>query len=558
MTKSTGSKKPKKAIALGSPGIKKKALKSTKEGSLIQTWGSSIVLFISAIIVLQARLRLLAIPMERDEAGFAYIGHWLFRDKSLYVDMVDNKLPGLYMLYGLFTNVFGYNAVGVHIGLLLANVVSAICFYFLLHHLFNRFVATIATSFFLILACTSNMVGFAAHATQLLLPFVLGGFLLFWKSITSGRKFYFFIAGLLLGFAFIIKQQSVVFGVLAAIIWWPIRWRWNPIADTRLPILEWILLGIGGILPVVLTVGYFGMTDRFDELYFWSFVQPTGMGANFQATRWELFRNIIPMITEHFLVLWIASFAGLILIGLSGFKKAAIWFGILFFILGLASVAIGAAFYNHYFILAIPGVALLAAVSLYWIVQKSGKHGYIVGIGLALLFLLIPLISQRDYFFKPNYASIHQKAYNQNMFPELEQIGNELSKRVSKDGKIGIIGSEPGVLVAAKREGCSKHLFMYPLLSDPETSPAMQQEYLKEVETCLPEYIVWNTSTGSWTPGYDKLQMFNELMSWVESRYSTIGIAEIRPDAPGLMVWDDALASYQPQSEFKVYVFKRK
>ena len=140
--------------------------------------------------------------------------------------------------------------------------------------------------------------------------------------------------------------------------------------------------------------------------------------------------------------------------------------------------------------------------------MKVKKLGPVISLCVALILMIVPLVSQRDYFFKPDYNQIHQKAYNQNMFPELEKLGEELSKRISQDGKIGILGSEPGVLVAADQAGCSKHLFMYPLLSDPESSPRLQQEFTYEMKDCFPEYLVWNTATGSWTIGYDQLQMF--------------------------------------------------
>ncbi|HUR31711.1 MAG TPA: glycosyltransferase family 39 protein [Saprospiraceae bacterium] len=555
MAKSSGVKKPKKQKSIPASAGKRKQSSKDEKGSLIAHWGPLVFLGLSALIFLQSRLKLLAIPLERDEAGFAYIGHWLFKEKSLYVDMVDNKLPGLYILYGAFTNLFGYHSTGVHAGLLIANVASGIFFFFLMRDLFNHFIASISTAFFLLLVTSTNVAGFAAHATQLLLPFVLGGWLLFWKGIKTSRKHLFFLAGLLLGIAFIIKQQSVVFGIVAAGLWWPLRMIWNKNEKGNIPFMEWILLGIGGLLPLAAVVIYFAMTGRIDELYFWSYIQPSKLASSFDTSRMDLFRNTFPEVIQDFIGIWIASLVGLVFIWMSGLKKSSSYFGVLLAIVGLTSVIIGAAFYKHYFILALPGIALLAAVSLYWITLKTG---YTVGLSLACILMFWPLIAQKEYFFNPDYNKIHQEAYSENMFPELEKIGLELSKRVPEGEKIGILGSEPEVLVAANRESCSKHLFMYPLLSDPETSPAMQQEYIKELQECFPQYIVWSSTTGSWTIGYDKLQMFTQLMEWVNQNYLTTGIAELTPGAPGTIVWDGAVQSYQPQSEFRVYVFKRK
>src|SRR5687768_623154 len=542
MTQPSGERKKKLSKAGAKKTVSRKAFPEKNNTSVLFQWAPLVILAISALVVLQARIQLLAIPLERDEAGFAYIGHWILKGKSLYVDMVDNKLPGLYLMYGFFTNLFGYNATGVHTGLLLANVVSSVCFYFLVRDLFNRFTSALATAFFLLLVTGINVVGFAAHATQILLPFVLGGWLLFWRGISSGGIYQFFIAGLLLGFAFIVKQQSIVFGMMAAVLWWPLRLWWNKAnTSARIPLMEWVLLGIGGLLPVGITVAYFSMSGRLDELIFWTYSQPADLASSFSTTRWELFKMFFPMVVKDFIPLWVAAFAGLILIWTGRVKKGAAVFGTSLLVLGLASVAIGAAFYQHYFILAMPGIALLAAVTLDAIKNKWSNAGVMISLVLALILILIPVIAQRDYFFNPDYIKIHQQAYNQNMFPELERIGQDLQNRVSPNDRIAILGSEPGVLVAANRAGCSKHLYMYPLLSDPKNSPAMQAEFIKETMDCAPEYIVWNTNTGSWAPGYDKLQMTNQLMEWVQGNYSTIGLAEIRPDQPGIIVWDQAL-----------------
>lgn len=517
-------------------------------------WGAAAILALGAIIVLQSRIQLLAIPLERDEAGFAYIGHWLLRGKELYVDMVDNKLPGLYMLYALITSLFGYNATGVHIGLLLVNIASGVCFYLLLREVYNKMIAALATAFFLLLVTAPNVVGFAAHATQILLPFVLGGFLLFWRGISSGKRHLFFFAGLLLGFAFMIKQQSVVFGILAAGFWWPLRIR----KGERIPVMEWVLLGIGGLLPVAITISYFYLTGHLNELFFWTYLQPAGMAATFNITRSELFFNIFPKIIVEFVFIWIVAAAGLIAIWLSGFHKNKSLFGVLLGVLGLGSVVIGAAFYNHYFILAMPGIALLAAFFIYWLSMRKGLVGEWLAFGLAIFLLLWPVIKLKEYFFKPDYAVIHQKAYNQNLFPEIERIGEELAKRVKEGDRIAVLGSEPGVLMAADREGCSKHLFMYPLLSDPKTSPALQQEFIQELQNCSPEYIVWNNASGSWSTGYEELKMFKELMVWAKENYATIGLAEFRPGAPGYILWDRSVTAYKPKYESKVYVLKRR
>ncbi len=553
--------KPKKGtgVQLKQKATSQKRPAANKQPSgLIWKWGPLVLLGISVLVFLQARIRLLAIPLERDEGSFAYIGHWLFRGRELYADMLDSKLPGLYTVYAFFTTLFGFNATGVHIGLFTANIVSAICLFLLVRKLFDQYTASIATSFFLALAISLNMVGFAAHATQLLTPFVLGSFLLFWTGLSSDRKYLFFLSGLLMGIAFTIKQQSVVYGLLLAVIWWPARKLWYRKENARLPLMEWIWLGVGGLLPLAVIVAYFASVGKLEDFYNWTYVQPIQLAGSFREPRYKMFLNILPRVFKGFEGIWAIAGLGLVTVFVSGFQRASAWFGMAVAVLGVGSVVIGAAYYPHYFVMALPGIALLAACTLRWASQKIGSVGPAVGLAIAAILLILSMEGRTSYFFSPDYAKIHFTTYSYNMFPELEKIGQELAKRVPEGQKIGILGSEPEVLVNAGRESCSKYLMVYAMLIDPVLSPPMQQEYMQELKECMPEYLVWNTVSASWAPGYEKLQFFKELMVWVEANYTGIGIAESQGDKPGIILWDEAARKHKATSGYKVIVLQKK
>jgi hypothetical protein len=523
------------------------------------TWPPLILLGLCSLIFLIARFKLLAIPMERDEGNFAYISHWLWKGRELYTDLPDSKFPGLYALYSLFTGLFGYNATGLHLGLLLCNVASAICFYFLLKNLYNHFIAGVATSCFLIMTVSLNILGFAAHATQLLTPFVLAAFLLFYQGIKSAATYKFFLAGLFIGIAFTIKQPSAVFGIMLAVLWWIHRLKWDKKENGKLPVMEWIMLGVGGFLPLVIIVLYFSIMGRFEEFYKWTIYQPFNLSNKFIIPWYDLFARLFPGVVNQFEIIWGLAIAGLFFIFISGFRKSSALFGVLMALLGFLSVFIGAAFYSHYFVLALPGVALLFACTLYWISLKTGRQGVLIGTLISAAFIFFCMKNRIDYYFNPNYAKIHFHSYEENMFPESEKIGRELGRRVKEGERIGIMGSEPEIFVAAKRESCSKYLMMYGLLIDPVTSPPMQQEYMKEIKECAPEYIVYSSTSGSWATGYERVQFVQQMIKWVRENYEVIGQAEARRDKPGIITWDDdRLKTQESQVKNKILVFKKK
>ncbi|MBK6996005.1 MAG: hypothetical protein IPH31_14180 [Lewinellaceae bacterium] len=126
-----------------------------------------IVLLVVAFI---ARLRLLGIPFERDEGVFTYIGRALWEGELLYTDLYDNKLPGLYLVYGLFAQVFGVQPTGIHLGALLWQLATLTVFFFWLREILGRDRALASTGLFALYAASSEVLGFASHATQLCAP----------------------------------------------------------------------------------------------------------------------------------------------------------------------------------------------------------------------------------------------------------------------------------------------------------------------------------------------------------------------------------------------------
>lgn len=521
-------------------------------------WSPLIFLILTAIIVFYTRLRLLAIPLERDEGGFAYIGHWLWRGKDLYTDMLDSKLPGLYGVYALSTNLFGYNATGVHIGLMLCNAIAAYFFFRLLNKLYNFYVACTATSFFIILTASINVLGFAAHATQLLLPFVLAGIFLFWKAIEKRKLVLFFLAGLLIGIAFTIKQQAAIFGILLAGVWWLIRLQDHKNQFEKNRIWEWILLGIGGLLPLVIILAYYSITQRLEDFILWTVEQPMMLSGAFTDPWYKSFSQGILQVTSGFEIIWLVSLCGMFLFWFSGFRRHHNLFGILFSIAGLLSVAIGVGYYRHYFVLAMPGIALCCAVASYWIAMKAGRHGNAIGLLFALIIMGIPIIMRADYFFTPDFTKIHQEVYNENMFPEIEKLGQQLATRIPEGSKIAVLGSEPELLVAAQREGCTKYLMVYSILLDPQRANQMQDEYFNDITTCDADYVVFDVFSSSWTPGFESLPLHQRNMEWIRANFMLEGIAEYRKGLPGIILWGDEARNHQSTSNYNVYVFKRK
>ena len=78
------------------------------------------------LFVIIVRVRLLSVPLERDEGEFAYMGRLMLQGIPPYQLACNIKLPGVDAAYALFMAVFGQTVVGIHLGLLMINLAAIV------------------------------------------------------------------------------------------------------------------------------------------------------------------------------------------------------------------------------------------------------------------------------------------------------------------------------------------------------------------------------------------------------------------------------------------------
>ena len=173
------------------------------------------LLAIALIFAVYVRVRLREFPLERDEGEFAYAGQLILQGVPPYKLAYNMKLPGTYIAYAALMAVFGQTTSGIHLGLLAVNLATIVLLYRFVRELFDPFSAGMAAMAYSILSVSPALLGMAAHATHFVAFFGLAGTYLLWRHLQSGRWWQALASGLLLGIAFLMKQQGVflmVFG----------------------------------------------------------------------------------------------------------------------------------------------------------------------------------------------------------------------------------------------------------------------------------------------------------------------------------------------------------
>src|SRR5438876_11211209 len=88
-------------------------------------------------LVLAIRIRLLGIPLERDEGEYAYAGQLMLQGVPPYQLAYNMKFPGVYAAYALIIWIFGQSTIGVHVGLLIVNIASIVIVFLIARRLIS-------------------------------------------------------------------------------------------------------------------------------------------------------------------------------------------------------------------------------------------------------------------------------------------------------------------------------------------------------------------------------------------------------------------------------------
>lgn len=187
------------------------------------------------------------------------IGQAISSGRLLYAGIWDNKPPLLYLLYGMFSG----DQFSVRFVSLLFMLAAIASFYFLSCELFKKpNITYLTTGLFAFLFATPLLEGNIANAENFMLfPIILA------MSLTFQKRF--FIAGLLLAIAFLLKIVAIFdFSALIVFLF---------IASFPKKIKEWLredfFLAVGFILPIVLTVFYFVSKGIFADFFTATFSQ---------------------------------------------------------------------------------------------------------------------------------------------------------------------------------------------------------------------------------------------------------------------------------------------
>jgi len=527
-------------------------------------WPQLAVLLIIVFFAI-IRFRLLDMPLERDEGEYAYAGQLILQGIPPYQLAYNMKLPGTYAAYALILGLFGQTPAGVHAGLLLVNAATTFLVFLLAARLFGPWAGVVPTASYALLSTSPSVLGFAGHATHFVALAAVAGTLLLLIAIDSEKPWLYFSAGLLVGLAFVMKQPGVFFVFFAGFYFVFSEWKRSHHSQR----IDWEgllarggMLGFGAVLPFALTCFIMWRAGVFSKFWFWTFSYAREYGSAVGLSQGvQIFLGAFPPIVGPALFVWLIAGVGLSAIWWDREIRARGIFLAGFLLFSFLAVCPGFYFREHYFIVMLPAVSILAGVAVATATRKLQQAGRMRLRFLPVLLFAIafayPLVAQDDFLFQMDPVTACRSLYAPNPFPEALRIADYIKAHTSPEARIAVLGSEPEIYFYARRHSATGYIYVYPLMEPQKYAPTMQQEMISQIQAAQPEFIVFVDVDLSWMV---RRSSVTQILTWgekyLEDKYQLDGIVDILPET--VYRWGPEAQAYQPTSQFTVKVFKLK
>ena len=420
----------------------------------------AVLLLLVVVFVVCIRIRLLTNPLERDEGEFAYGGQLMLQGIPPYKLFYNMKFPGIYAAYALAMRIFGQSPAGIHLGLLVVNLLGI----FLLYRVALRFLhapsAAITAASYALLSASPVVLGLAAHATQFVVPAALAGWLALCWAEESGKTARYFLSGFLMGMACLMKQPGAMFGLfgLCLLVLHALRQR----NEWRVHVPQILLYSIGGAAPLLIAALVLWRSGVWTRFWFWGVLY-----AKVHATEYPI-SAAWPQLTDFFGAMpllgdglfWIVAGLGLISLFLVTddiWKKISLTAFCVF-----SAIAVSGSYYfsPHYFVMFLPAICILTGCAFSGLSQWLGKRnlgGFWKYVPPGVLFLMMGLVilSHREIFLFLSPRQVCQRTYSPNPFVETEEIGRWIRQHSSDEARIAVLGSEPELFFYAHRHSAT-------------------------------------------------------------------------------------------------------
>lgn len=428
------------------------------------------------------RLRLLDLPLERDEGEYAYTGQLLLQGIPPYTLVYNMKFPGTYAAYGLIEALLGQSTEAIRIALIAITSATALLVYLFGARLFGRGAGMAAAAAYVLLSLSLASQGLYAHATHFVVLPAMGAFVLLARNRLP------LLAGALLGLAVLMKQPGAVFAAFG-VLWMLAEKRWRDAG----------LVAAGGAIVAAIAAIALAAAGVFGRFWFWTVRYASEYASETTLSQGKVFfTQQFSAIVGWTPALWIAIAAGIVLMLVERFTRRAGVVAVALILFSFLGTSAGLYFRHHYFLLMFPACALAAGggvAAAMRLLPERARFAAPIAYGVVLL---LSVASEWNIVARYSPERVTRILHGDSPFVEAPKIAEYLRDHTAPDDCIAIFGSEPEIFFLANRKSATGYIYMYPLMEPQPFARTMQREMMAEVERANPKYIVSVTSPFSW------------------------------------------------------------
>jgi len=424
----------------------------------------------------------------------------------------------------------------------------------------------VAAALFAALSAMPYTYGLAGHATHfVVLCACLGAYALL-RMEKSRSLIWPVVSGLAFGTAILMKQHAVFF-VAAAGGW--LLWR-SRIENSR-GYRHAAVFIVATALPLLITfieLACAGVWARFNQ---WTIQYARDYVSIFpiSAVPYQFASSFNPILDDGTWV-WAFALAGIGVVFLPGPCRRAALFGTVLLLAGAAATVPGFYFRGHYFLMVMPGIALLNAALLRAMAGfiRERAPTPILRVVTVCLFLVAGgdlAVRNAELWFEYSPAQISHILYGYNPFAESAEIARYLAAHTQPAETIAVLGSEPQIFFLAHRHSASGYIYLYPLTEPQPMAAAMRSDFFHEIETNRPAYVIYVNTLTSWVstvvPGQAG-KLIDSINDWwqpyARQNYQLVGQVDIAEGQPSQFFWDEQMGSRTNTADATISIFRRK
>lgn len=483
-----------------------------------------IIIPLILIIAFAVRIPFLNEPVDRDSGFFAAIGKSMHEGVALYKDVIDNKPPGVFLIFFLLFYFLKPTLFVVNLFVTLWSCSTAVLVYLIAKETLGQKTAFIASFIFAVFSSSPFIEGTKGMVESFMVSFVLIGLLLFINYLKKHNIIFVFFAGLSLGVGFLFKQVALFdFFAVAGCIFLLFIFSKHNFGFKGL-LRKNILLMCGFIIPFLVFLVYFYFKGTLADFIFsictFNFKYTKLFGYS-QGNYWAKFCYFNFAMFKKFSFLYLG---GIIFIFQAFFSRAKkekgnnyILLLVVWAICTFLGISLTGRFFPHYYITLMPVISIMMAnVVVVSFENITSRKISLVHLSIILCFLLTitnSILKHYKYYFVYSPVEISMNTYLWEPFVEAKAIGYYIKEHTDPKDDLYVWAEEPEIFFYADRKSIDRYWKNTPFIYFSSFFPKAPAEVISSLRSKKPKYVVVDTRH---IPAFGQ---FNEIGDFLEKNY---------------------------------------